>query len=189
MLDLTKWTFKEAGILELSEPVLALQETGLTPDQFRVGDKVVSNFSLSLSSRPNLNLTTLSHTKTLNVSLKHSPTYSPTATPLQFSFSLLDPYLLLPLTALPSIASSDLQTLITPLTAAFALPQHHGVFTLAIDHRRAGYNNLFKKIVVTVTPPRHDEYPRFIEGAWPWYVASGSTVVAFLGVVVVWLTI
>jgi oligosaccharyltransferase complex subunit beta len=29
-------------------------------------------------------------------------------------------------------------------------------------------------------PPRHDEYPRFLSAAWPYYAGALSTSVAFL---------
>lgn len=40
---------------------------------------------------------------------------------------------------------------------------------------------------VSVVPFRHDEYPRFIFGAWPYYLGAASTTVAFLVFGALWL--
>lgn len=41
----------------------------------------------------------------------------------------------------------------------------------------------------SVVPLRHDEYPRFITGAWPYYIAAISTSVTFLAFVAIWLSL
>ena len=38
-----------------------------------------------------------------------------------------------------------------------------------------------------VVPPRHDEYPRFLSAAWPYYAGAFSTSAAFVLFVAVWL--
>lgn len=42
---------------------------------------------------------------------------------------------------------------------------------------------------VSVVPFRHDEYPRFIFGAWPFYSGAASTTAAFLVFAAVWLSL
>lgn len=41
--------------------------------------------------------------------------------------------------------------------------------------------------VVPVVPPRHDEYPRFLSAAWPYYAGAFSTSAAFVLFVALWL--
>ena len=36
-------------------------------------------------------------------------------------------------------------------------------------------------------PPRHDEYPRFLSAAWPYYAGAFSTSAAFILFVALWL--
>ena len=36
-------------------------------------------------------------------------------------------------------------------------------------------------------PPRHDEYPRFLSAAWPYYAGAISTSAAFVIFVALWL--
>lgn len=40
---------------------------------------------------------------------------------------------------------------------------------------------------VSVVPFRHDEYPRFIVGAYPFYSGAASTIVAFLVFSALWV--
>lgn len=94
----------------------------------------------------------------------------------QFEFTMLDPHLRLPLAASPSGV----------LSARFRAPDRHGVFTLRVDYRRPGWTFLDEKLVVSVTPPRHDEYDRFITGAWPYYAGAFSVSAATLVFAVLW---
>lgn len=104
-----------------------------------------------------------------------------TATTPQLEYFMLDPYLRIPLS--PSPVSALNSTLFTTL---FKSPTAHGVFTLKIDHRRAGYSNLEEKMVINVTPLRHDEFERFFVGGLPYYLGAGSVLGAFVLFVVGW---
>jgi oligosaccharyltransferase complex subunit beta len=88
----------------------------------------------------------------------------------------------------------------------FRAPDRHGVFKFVINYKRKGYvpaplqtdwktNNktptsfthLFSSSTVSLVPPRHDEYPRFISAAWPYYIGAISTSVGFLLFSTIWL--
>lgn len=101
---------------------------------------------------------------------------------MQLEFAMLDPHLRLPLAVVAADASG------ARLSARFVAPDRHGVFTLRIDHRRPGWATLTDKIVVSVTPPRHDEYPRFIGGAWPYYSGALSVSCATLLFMALWVS-
>ena len=96
---------------------------------------------------------------------------------------MLDPHLRLPLSVLSKPSPSPSSSL---LGARFRAPDRHGVFTLRVDYRRPGWTYLDEKLVVSVTPPRHDEYDRFIVGAWPWYSGAFSVSAATLVFAVLW---
>lgn len=49
------------------------------------------------------------------------------------------------------------------------------------------YSNLFYSDTVSVVPRRHDEYPRFISAAWPYYAGAISTSVGFIVFSVIYL--
>lgn len=96
---------------------------------------------------------------------------------------MLDPHLRIPLNQTESESESGKQR----FEADFILPDRHGVFTVRVDHRRPGWSNLETSTVVSVTPPRHDEYERFIQGAAPYYggalsVSMGAVLFIFFWV-------
>ena len=98
---------------------------------------------------------------------------------LQLEFTMLDPHVrtgLLPVDGQPGLYHT-----------AFSVPDRHGVFKLVLDHRRRGWTTLKAVTVVTVVPPRHDGYPRFLSAAWPYYAGAISTSVGFLILSALWL--
>jgi len=70
---------------------------------------------------------------------------------------------------------------------SFRIPDRHGVFKFVLDHRRRGWTTLKSTTTVPIVPPRHDEYPRFLSAAWPYYVGAISTSVGFLIFSALWL--
>lgn len=98
---------------------------------------------------------------------------------------MLDPHLRVPLVPAPSRESPEVAA---RMTADFMIPDQHGVFTLRVDYRRPGWSYLEETTQVAVTPPRHDEYPRFIEGAYPFYTGAFSISIGFLVFSVVWIS-
>jgi oligosaccharyltransferase complex subunit beta len=72
-------------------------------------------------------------------------------------------------------------------SAAFRVPDRHGVFKFVLDHRRRGWTTLKETMMVPVIPPRHDGYPRFLSAAWPYYAGAISTSVGFLIFSALWL--
>jgi oligosaccharyltransferase complex subunit beta len=94
---------------------------------------------------------------------------------------MLDPHIR---TSLPPVSSSS-----SPGTYSvqFRAPDRHGVFKFVIDWKRKGWSHLFSSTTVSVVPPRHDEYPRFLSAAWPYYIGAISTSVAFFLFSAIWL--
>lgn len=67
------------------------------------------------------------------------------------------------------------------------LPDVYGVFTFKINYKRPGLTYLTVEDVVAIRPFRHDEYPRFLSAAYPYYTAVGSMIVGFLVFSGAWL--
>ncbi|KAI8914255.1 Dolichyl-diphosphooligosaccharide--protein glycosyltransferase subunit WBP1 [Gorgonomyces haynaldii] len=63
--------------------------------------------------------------------------------------------------------------------ALFRLPDHYGVFTFKVDYKRPGYSFIQQSDTVQVRPFRHDQYPRFLLVAYPYYVNIFSMMAAF----------
>lgn len=102
------------------------------------------------------------------------------ATP-QVELKMLDVFVRKALTA-EKVASGH-----TRLTTTVRLPDRHGVFTVSVRLRHVGTDFVDATKTISVTPPRHDEYPRFIPGAGPYYFGAASTSVAFVLVCAFWL--
>jgi oligosaccharyltransferase complex subunit beta len=105
---------------------------------------------------------------------------------------MLDPHLRVPLLPAAREAKSGQATSATSTlyTATAKLPTRHGVFTARLRHLRTpALTWLDETVRFSITPPRHDEYPRFIVGAWPYYVGAASTALAWWGFCALWLAL
>ena len=99
---------------------------------------------------------------------------------LQFEFTMLDPFIR---KALPAVASaSDSTTYAT----TFVAPDRHGVFKFVVDYWRPGWTYIRAADRTSVVPLRHDEHPRFIVGAYPFYTGALSSSACFLFFAVLW---
>lgn len=106
---------------------------------------------------------------------------------LQLEVTMLDPHLRIPL--LPSTDISHRSTTNRTYLAHMKLPDRHGVFTLLTDYKRQGVSFIEDRRQMSITPLRHDEYPRFIRGAYPYYVTAASMMAAWLAFAWIWLTL
>ncbi len=98
----------------------------------------------------------------------------------QFEVVMLNPYIRMPLSP-PTTPSSPTHS------AIFKLPDHYGVFTFKIDYARHGLSFIAHSETVQVRPYRHDQYPRFLTVAFPYYTAAFSMMGSFLVVCAVFL--
>eukprot|EP00698_Gefionella_okellyi_P006358 TRINITY_DN15725_c0_g1_i1.p1 TRINITY_DN15725_c0_g1~~TRINITY_DN15725_c0_g1_i1.p1 ORF type:complete len:429 (+),score=107.43 TRINITY_DN15725_c0_g1_i1:1382-2668(+) len=69
----------------------------------------------------------------------------------------------------------------------FKAPDAYGVFQFKINYHRVGYTNLRLTTATPVRPFRHNQYERFIFGAYPYYLAAFSMMGGFVLFSVVWL--
>ena len=61
--------------------------------------------------------------------------------------------------------------------ADFKLPDVYGVFQFKVDYNRIGYTHLFSTTQVSVRPFQHTQYERFIYSAYPYYVSAFSMLI------------
>ncbi|KAK4686169.1 oligosaccharyltransferase complex subunit beta, partial [Tremellales sp. Uapishka_1] len=166
--DLSKWIFQETGVVKvISSTHHKLGETE-PRELYRIKDDLT--YSLTLAQ----------HTTTSNGTSDWVPV---SLEDLQLDFTMLDPYVR---TALPedkSISSPDSTT----YTANFQAPDRHGVFKFVVEYWRPGWSYIRSSTTASVTPFRHDDYARFIVGAWPYYTAAISISGAFLLFVSIWV--
>ncbi|KAG1725842.1 Dolichyl-diphosphooligosaccharide--protein glycosyltransferase subunit WBP1 [Suillus lakei] len=98
---------------------------------------------------------------------------------LQLEFTMLDPHIR---TSLPAVPGSP-----GTYQVQFRAPDRHGVFKFVLNWKRKGYSYLESSTTVPVVPPRHDQYPRFLSAAWPYYAGAISTSVGFFLFAALWL--
>jgi oligosaccharyltransferase complex subunit beta len=87
---------------------------------------------------------------------------------------MLDPYIRTNL--LPSNKTDG--AYVTP--PSVRLPDQHGVFSCKVDYFRRGYSFVNEKSTISLRPFRHNEYPRFLTAAYPYYTGAWSMIVGFV---------
>ena len=63
----------------------------------------------------------------------------------------------------------------------------HSVLSMPPTDILPRFSFLDSTTTVPVVPPRHDEYPRFLSAAWPYYAGAISTSVGFFLFAALWL--
>ncbi|KXN91992.1 Dolichyl-diphosphooligosaccharide--protein glycosyltransferase 48 kDa subunit [Leucoagaricus sp. SymC.cos] len=160
--DVAAWAFQESNVVRIDRIEHHKLNDTNPLEQYTINDQLVYTAHVS----------------------KYNPTkgtWSPhsSLTDLQLEFTMLDPHIR---TSLPPSSSSP-----GTYTVQFRAPDRHGVFKFVVDWKRKGWSHLFSSTTVSVVPPRHDGYPRFLSAAWPYYIGAISTSVAFFLFSTVWL--
>ncbi|KAJ3041658.1 hypothetical protein HDV00_008935 [Rhizophlyctis rosea] len=149
----TKWTFQEVGVLRVERTKHHREGEDGQHGIYRIKDDMVYE---------------------IDISEWNSKSWQPFITnDMQFEAVMLDPYIR---TALKPV---DTKGTVGKFEAHFRLPDHYGVFTFKVDYKRHGYSWLNKNETVQVRPYRHDQYPRFLSAAYPYYVNAFSIIVSF----------
>ena len=61
----------------------------------------------------------------------------------------------------------------------FKVPDKLGIFRFVIDYNKHGLSNLNEEMEVSIIQYRHDEFPRFMLRATPYYLSVGLSMFAF----------
>lgn len=140
--EITKWTFQERGLL---------RATNIT--HHRVGE-----------TEPPLLYTVKDDIQySVRIEEYNGNAWVPfQSNNVQLEFTMLDPYLRIPLKA-------DKTGL---FSTTFKAPDVYGVYSFKVDYHELGFTSLSLKTIQSVRPFRHDEYPRFIKTAYPYYLSS-----------------
>ncbi|KAI0781447.1 Dolichyl-diphosphooligosaccharide-protein glycosyltransferase subunit [Trametes elegans] len=160
--DVSAWTFQEKEVLRIDEVEHHRINETLPRETYTINDRVTYSAYISKYN-------------------PESDTWEPYSdiADLQLEFTMLDPHIR---TALPPVPGEPGKYSLT-----LRVPDRHGVFKFVINHKRKGLTYLESSTVVPVVPPRHDEYPRFLSAAWPYYAGAFSTSAAFVIFAALWL--
>jgi oligosaccharyltransferase complex subunit beta len=165
--DITAWAFQENLVIKSNYLTHhAPNSTHLKPEVYRVGDPVTVSLSLS-----KYNPSTQSYESFV----------TPEEFPVQLDVNMLDPYIR---TALPVQTSTTTEAI---YSKTFDLPDHYGVFNFKVQHRVPGYTYINERQQFTIRHRQHNEYPRFISGAWSYYSGWLTVSVGFLIFCGIWL--
>ncbi|KAI0628746.1 Dolichyl-diphosphooligosaccharide-protein glycosyltransferase subunit [Trametes polyzona] len=160
--DVAAWTFQESQVLRIDSVEHHRVNETLPRETYTINDRVTYTAYISK----------------YNPELDIWEPYSGLKD-LQLEFTMLDPHIR---TTLPPDPKEPGKYSLT-----FRVPDRHGVFKFVINHKRKGLTYLESSTIVPVVPPRHDEYPRFLSAAWPYYAGAISTSAAFVIFVALWL--
>ncbi|KAI9168256.1 oligosaccharyl transferase glycoprotein complex, beta subunit [Blastocladiella emersonii ATCC 22665] len=162
--ELVRWTFQEKSVVRAGRT--AHHKVGETEqrDMYRIKDEIVFNITLQewtgTSWAPHL----------------------ADGGELQFSAKMLDPYLRVPLPLVFTTATEATYSVTT------RLPDVYGVFTFAVRYTRPGLAAVTHSELVSIRPFRHNEYPRFLTVATPYYAAAAAQIAAFVVFAALWIT-
>ncbi|KAK2460666.1 hypothetical protein APHAL10511_007136 [Amanita phalloides] len=159
--DIAAWTFQESNVFRIDKVVHRRLNTTVSRDKYTVNDYI--EFTTYIS-KYNAQTSTWAPYSGLH--------------DLQLEFTMLDPHIRM---ALPPSGVAG------KYSVTFRAPDRHGVFKFVINHRRKGMTYLQSSTTVAVVPPRHDEYPRFLSAAWPYYTGAVSTSIGFVIFSALWL--
>jgi len=137
--ELSKWVFKERGVLKASNETHHRVGESQAPDVYTVKQDI---------------------TYEVDIEEWNGKQWVPfVVDDVQLEFIMLDPYIR---TFLKSNPKGHYK-------ATFKLPDVYGVFTFKVDYQKQGYTSLELITRTPVRPFRHNEYDRFIPTAYPYY--------------------
>jgi oligosaccharyltransferase complex subunit beta len=160
--DVAAWVFQETMTLRIDRTEHHRVNETVAPEMYTVNDQIVYTAYISVYDR-------------------RTSSWEPYSgiTDMQLEFTMLDPHVR---TALPPIPGEP-----GKYEVQFRAPDRHGVFKFVVGWRRKGYSFLQAATTVPVVPLRHDQYPRFLSAAWPYYAGAISTSAGFFVFAALWL--
>lgn len=163
--DLTRWLFQETGVIRVAKTHHYRKGESTPREAYTKKDDVTYEI-------------TIQHYQTRG---NQSRWGNWDGAGVQLEFTMLDPHIrkeLMPVGVRPDG---------TTYRASFRAPDRHGVFKFVVNHFRPGWTFLEASDRASVVPLRHDEHPRWIAGAYPFYAGCLSTSAAFLFFTALWM--
>ncbi|ORY84936.1 dolichyl-di-phosphooligosaccharide-protein glycotransferase subunit [Protomyces lactucae-debilis] len=162
--DVTQWVFQEKAVIRAFGLRHALANTTFEetlPSMYRVKNEVA--FEIQMQQ------------------WKDDRWVPYTAADVQLELIMLDPYIR------ANLEVAGTTTEATRYIKTFMLPDHYGVFHFKVNYKRPGLSYIEERQQVTIRHYRHDEYPRFLSAAWPYYASTATVIAGFLVFSGLWL--
>jgi len=142
--ELSKWVFKERGLLRAGTPKHHRVGEVEPPLMYRIRDDI---------------------TYSVLIEEYNGQDWVPfQSNNVQLEFTMLDPHVRVFLK--PDKSGH--------FSSTFTVPDVYGVFSFKVNYHQIGYTSLSLKTIQSVRPFRHDEYERFIFTATPYYTSATS---------------
>ena len=141
--DILNWNFQRTGILKF-ENVRHNNNEGKTLDTYRIKDYLEYYIDI------------------FEYDYKTNTWKNYESDDVQLSFIMMNPYY---------INQMRRQYNKPTYYAKFRAPEKHGVFKFIVDYHRTGYSYIFSSTKIPLRPFYHNEFPRFIPCAYPYYVS------------------
>ena len=150
--DILNWNFQRTGILKY-ENVKHNNNKGETLDTYRIKDYLEYYIDI------------------LEYDYKTNTWKNYESDDIQLSFIMMNPYYI-----------NQLKKIYGKPTyyAKFRAPEKHGVFKFIVDYHRTGYSYIFSSTKIPLRPFYHNEFPRFIPCAYPYYLSVFIILGAFI---------
>ena len=154
---LSKWVFKEVGVLRVGEVAHYLQgDRENVPAAYTIEDDV--HYEIEIQE------------------LVNGEWVPYKGTDVQMAFVRIDPYV-----------CTYLKRSKNRFYADFKLPDVYGVFQFKVDYNHIGYTHLASSTQVSVRPFQHTQYERFILSAYPYYASAFSMMIGLFVFSIVFL--
>ena len=150
--DILNWNFQRTGVLKY-ENVRHNNNLGKTLDTYRIKDYLEYYIDI------------------LEYDYKTNSWKNYDSDDVQLSFIMMNPYYI-----------NQMKRLYNKPTyyVKFRAPEKHGVFKFIVDYHRTGYSYIFSSTKVPLRPFYHNEFPRFIPCAYPYYLSVFVILGAFI---------
>ncbi|KAI8972063.1 Dolichyl-diphosphooligosaccharide--protein glycosyltransferase subunit WBP1 [Mycotypha africana] len=158
--QLTKWVFQEKSVLKVENQSHHRQNDTEQRDWYRIKDDIIYDVDI--------------------VEYRDDHWVPYTANDVQLELIMLDPYIR---TTLKQVDVKE----VGRFEANIRLPDVYGVFTLKVNYKRPGLTYILAEDQISIRPFRHNEYPRYLTAAYPYYAGTGSMMVGFIIFSAIWL--
>ncbi len=179
--QISSWAFQQSGVLRLDSVRHSRRVDHQSLSLYKVNDQIVSHFvPLSLQLIRQADRYYMQDYSVRLSTLLNGSFVPMLVSDAQVELTMLDPHLRLSLSPNQSDNSLD---------ASFTAPDRHGVFTLNFDYRRPGYSFVQDQTLISLAPPRHNQFDRFIKGAAPFYAGAATVSLATISFIALWASL
>lgn len=150
--DLTNWVFQRKGVLQATNMTYGKVAEPLESRNascYRIKDEMIFSIDISL--------------------LEDGQQTPYVADDVQLELIMLDPYYRVNLVPVPSDSQTSQH-----YEAVLVAPDHYGDFTFKIEYKRPGLTPIEEKSTFTLRQFFHNEFPRFLPHAYPYYASCFS---------------